>query len=100
MDTSDVRTAYELAARVGSLEGYLYSGRDIEEQYLPGWLSNLEREFNELSPEVRGACAELHHEVLRKVAAYLKKFYGVADVNALKAQEMVNVAQGVMDSEG
>ena len=100
MDASDIERVYGLAARVGSLEGYLYTGEDIETEYLPGWLGNIEREFNELSPEARAACASAHHEVLRKVAAYLGKFYGAGDANALKAQDMVEVAKGAMDSEG
>ena len=100
MDASDIKGVYGLAVRVGSLEGYLYTGKDIEAEYLPGWLGNLEREFNELPADARRACAEDHHEVLRKVAAYLKKFYGVGDPNALKVQGMVNTAKGVMDSEG
>ncbi len=100
MDASDIERVYGLAARVGSLEGYLYTGKDIETEYLPGWLGNIEREFNELSSDARGACAEAHHEVLRKVAAYLGKFYGAGDANALKARDMVDVAKGAMDSGG
>lgn len=100
MDASDIKRVYGLAARVGSLEGYLYTGTDIETEYLPGWLGNIEREFNELSPEARSACAEAHYEVLRKVAAYLGKFYGAGDSNAHKAQGMVDAAKGAMDSEG
>lgn len=99
MDASDIKQVYGLAARVGSLEGYLYTGEDIEVEYLPGWLGNIEREFNELSTEARAACAEAHYEVLRKVAAYLGKFYGAGDVNARKAQDMVDVAKGAMGSE-
>ena len=100
MDASDLRRVYGLAARVGSLEGYLYTGQDIETEYLPGWLGNIEREFNELPAEARSACAEAHHEVVRKVAAYLRKFYGAEDSNAVKAQGMVDVVKGVMDSLG
>ncbi len=100
MDASDVKRVYGLAARVGSLEGYLYTGTDIETEYLPGWLGNIEREFDELSPEARGACAEAHYEVLRKVSAYLGKFYGAADSNAVKARGMVDAAKGAMDSQG
>ena len=54
MDASDIKRVYGLAARVGSLEGYLYTGKDIEAEYLPGWLGNLEREFNELRPARAG----------------------------------------------
>ncbi len=100
MDASDIKRVYGLAARVGSLEGYLYTGRDIEAEYLPGWLGNIEREFNELPSDARRACAEEHYVVLRKVAAYLGKFHGVGDPDALKAQDMVNVVKGVLDSEG
>lgn len=100
MDTSDVQRVYGLAARVGSLEGYLYTGKDIEAEYLPGWLGNVEREFNELSPDARRACAEAHREVLRKVAAYLGRFYGPDDANAVKARGMVEVAKGAVGTEG
>ncbi len=100
MDASDVKRVYGLAARAGSLEGYLYTGTDIETEYLPGWLGNIEREFDELSAEARSACAEAHYEVLRKVAAYLGKFYGAGDANAVKAQGMVDAAKGAMDSQG
>ena len=100
MDASDIKRVYGLAARVGSLEGYLYTGKDIEAEYLPGWLGNIEREFSELSSDARAACAEAHYEVLRKVAAYLGKFYGAGDANALKAQGMVDAAKGAMGSEG
>ena len=100
MDASDIRQVYGLAARAGSLEGYLYTGQDIETEYLPGWLGNIEREFDELAPEARSACAEAHHEVLRRVAACLGKFYGAEDANAVKAQGMVDVVRGVMDSRG
>ena len=98
MDASDITRVYGLAARVGSLEGYLYTGKDIEVEYLPGWLGNIEREFDELPSEARSACAGAHYEVLRKVAAYLGKFYGAEDSNALKARGMVDVAKGVMES--
>lgn len=100
MDAFDTKQVYGLAARVGSLEGYLYTGKDIETEYLPGWLGNIAREFNELSSDARAECAAAHYEVLRKVAAYLGKFYGAGDANALKAQAMVEVAKGAMDSEG
>ena len=100
MDASDIERVYGLAARVGSLEGYLYTGKDIETEYLPGWLGNIEREFNELPAEAKHTCAAAHHEVLRKVAAYLGKFYGADDSNALKARQMVDVAKGAMDSRG
>ena len=96
---------YQAGLRPGGPGGFAgrippYTGKDIETEYLPGWLGNIEREFNELSSDARAECAAAHYEVLRKVAAYLGKFYGAGDANALKAQAMVEVAKGAMDSEG
>ena len=82
MSTSDAGQVFDLGARLGSLEGYLYVGKDVEARYLPGWLDNIERGFGELPPDARSACAGGFYEVMRKVAAYLEKLYGSADTNA------------------
>ena len=71
MDSSLHRSVFALGARIGSLEGYLYVGKDVEEKYLPGWLDNIKREFTELPPEAKQEIAGEYVEVVRKVAAYL-----------------------------
>ena len=87
---ADMKKVFDLGARVGSLEGYLYVGKDVEARYLPGWLSNIEREFQELPAGARESVAGELLEVLRKVAAYLERLYGKNDANAGKAHSMVS----------
>lgn len=94
MDASLYRLIFGLAARVGSLEGYLYVGKDVEAQYLPGWLENINREFNELTNDVRKEISKDYLEVLRKIAAYLERLYGEADQNSRKANAMVAALKG------
>ena len=94
METSLYRLVFDLAARVGSLEGYLYVGKAVEAQYLPGWLENIDREFSELTPEVRKEISKDYLEVLRKIAAYLERLYGETDQNARRARAMVAVLKG------
>ena len=93
MSPSDARKVFDLGARLGSLEGYLYEGKDVEAKYLPGWLDNVEKGFGELPPDVRRSCAAGFYEVLRKVAAYLQKLYGSSDTNAMKATAMVDAVK-------
>ena len=89
METSLYRSIFGLAARVGSLEGYLYVGKDVEAQYLPGWLENINRNFSGLTPGVRREISEDYCEVLRKIADYLERLYGETDQNARTARAMV-----------
>ena len=48
------RTLFDLGARLGSLEGYLYAEEKVEKKYLPNWMENIAREFGGLPAEVRG----------------------------------------------
>ncbi len=89
METSLYRSIFGLAARVGSLEGYLYVGKDVEAQYLPGWLENINRDFSGLTPGVRREISEDYLEILRKIADYLERLYGETDQNARTAGGMV-----------
>ena len=47
------RLLFDLASRLGSLEGYLYSEEKVEKNYLPGWLQNIEHEFQSLPEDVK-----------------------------------------------
>jgi hypothetical protein len=89
MDASFYRSVFDLGARIGSLEGYLYVGKDIEEKYLAGWLDNIERGFGDLPADLRDEITKDYTEVLRKVAAYLERLYGATDPNARQAKAMV-----------
>ncbi|MFQ5849080.1 MAG: hypothetical protein ACE5JU_00670 [Candidatus Binatia bacterium] len=89
METSFFRSVFNLGARVGSMEGYLYLGKDVEAGYLPGWLDNINREFSDLPQDIRTEIGREYGEVLRKVAAYLERLYGEADLNTRKARAMM-----------
>ncbi len=89
METSIYRSIFGLAARVGSLEGYLYVGKDVEVQYLPGWLENINRDFSALTLDVRREISEDYLEILMKIADYLERLYGETDQNARMARGIV-----------
>lgn len=83
------RLLFDLASRLGSLEGYLYSEEKVEKSYLPGWLQNIEREFQSLPEDVKEEIAPDFLEVLNKVQALLKKLYGQKDGITLKTDGMI-----------
>jgi hypothetical protein len=86
------RLLFDLAARVGSLEGYLYAEEKVDRSYVPNWLQNVDREFNSLSPQVRDEIRPDYLELLRKVHALLRRLYGDADVNTVKLTAMISNA--------
>lgn len=96
MSTSDAGKVFDLGARLGSLEGYLYLGKEVEARYLPGWLGNIERAFAELPPDTQSECSAGFYEVIRKVAAYLDKLYGSADPNTVKATAIVEMVKKML----
>lgn len=53
------------AAKVGSLEGYLYNRRKVES--LDDWVDNIERMYPELAPEIREELAPLLAPVLKRI---------------------------------
>jgi len=83
------RLLFDLASRLGSLEGYLYAEEKADRSYLPNWLVNVSREFNCLSPQVRDEIQPDYLELLRKVGALLQKSYGDQDPNTLKLAAMI-----------
>ena len=45
------RLLFDLASRLGSLEGYLYAEEKVDKSYLPNWIDNIDHEFEGLSPK-------------------------------------------------
>ena len=89
MDMSFYQSVFDLGARLGSLEGYLYVGKDIEEKYLRGWLDNIERGFADLPVDLRDKIVSSYVEVLRKIDSYLERLYGKTSPNVLKVKSLV-----------
>ena len=83
------RLLFDLASRLGSLEGYLYAEEKVDRSYLPNWLMNISQAFNCLSPIVRDEIQSDYLELLRKVEALLKKSYGDQDPNSLKIAAII-----------
>ena len=87
MDSMSVnRRLFDLGARLGSLEGYLYAEEKVEKKYLPNWIDNIAREFGGLPAEVRGEIEKDYREVWGKVEALLVRIYGDSDATTLQAK--------------
>ena len=83
------RLLFDLASRLGSLEGYLYAEEKVDKKYLPNWLSNIAVAYGCLAPEVR---REIHGEylaLLHKVHNLLRDAYGSEDPNTVKISAMI-----------
>jgi len=83
------RLLFDLASRLGSLEGYLYAGDKVDKSYLPNWLINIAAAYACLAPEVR---REIHGDylaLLHKVHNLLRDAYGSADRNTVKLSAMI-----------
>jgi hypothetical protein len=84
------RLLFDLAARLGSLEGYLYAEAKVEKSYLPNWLQNVEREFDCLPAQLQNEIRPDYLEVLKKVQALLRKLYGDSDANTQKITAIIS----------
>jgi len=80
------RSLFDLGARLGSLEGYLYAEEKVEKSYLPGWIENIVGEFGSLPAEVRSEIAKDYREVWRKVEALVVRIYGERDATTLQVR--------------
>jgi len=83
------RLLFDLASRLGSLEGYLYAEEKVDKNYLPNWIENIDREFKILSAEVRNEIQSDYVTLLKKVRDLLHKVYGDQDANTLKVAAML-----------
>ena len=86
------RALFNLGARLGSLEGYLYAEEKVGKHYLPGWIENIQREFGGLPDETREGIARDYTEVWRKVEALVVELYGDQDSIALQVKEILKKA--------
>lgn len=87
------RLLFDLASRLGSLEGYLYAEEKVDASYLPNWTENIDREFKSLPVEVRNEIQSDYAGLLKKVRELLHKAYGDQDANTLRIDAMLS---GVM----
>jgi hypothetical protein len=81
---------FDFAARLGSLEGYLYAEEKVDKSYLPNWIQNIDREFKSLSADVRNEIQSDYLVLLKKVRNLLYKAYGDQDANTAKVDAMLS----------
>ena len=84
------RLLFDLAARMGSFEGYLYAEEKVEPTYLPNWLEHIEEEFSLLALAVKNELRPDYLVLLRKIHDLLQKAYGDQDSNTMKAAAMIS----------
>ncbi|HEY6364239.1 MAG TPA: hypothetical protein VI585_05540 [Candidatus Binatia bacterium] len=87
---STYRLLFDLASRLGSLEGYLYAEERVDTSYLPNWTENIDREFKILPIEVRKEIQSDYVAVLKKVRELLHKAYGDQDPNTARIDAMLS----------
>jgi hypothetical protein len=83
------RLLFDLAARMGSLEGYLYAEERVDPKYLPNWLQHIEEEFHLLLPAMKNELRPDYLALLQKIQDLLQKAYGDQDPNTMKAAAMI-----------
>lgn len=88
MEKSLNQVIFDLGARLGSLEGYLYGEERVEKKYLAGWLQNIDNQFSGLPLETQREMAGDYGEVLKKVLALLQKTFGDGDADTVKCKDM------------
>ena len=65
------RAIYDLAAKAGALEGYVYHQKNVDPGYLPAWTENLVNQYNALSTEIRAEIQEGCDETLGRAVQSL-----------------------------
>ena len=88
-EMSTNRRLFDLGARTGSLEGYLYTEDKVDKSYLKGWLENIGREFQSLPSPDSAEVKDDYTEVLMKIHALLKRLFGDQDPHALSVEKMI-----------
>jgi hypothetical protein len=83
------RLLFDLASRLGSLEGYLYAEEKVDTSYLPNWTENIDREFKSLPFAVRNEIQSDYVGLLKKVRELLHKAYGEQDANTARIDAML-----------
>ncbi|MBI4525611.1 MAG: hypothetical protein HY695_17575 [Deltaproteobacteria bacterium] len=83
------RLVFDVASRLGSLEGYLYAEEKVEKSYLSGWLKNIDAEFKNVPSELRNDITEDYLAILGKVHALLAKLYGDQDAHTVEVSRMI-----------
>lgn len=85
----EYKKIFQLAAKVGCLEGYMYKRNNVEPQYLPNWVGNIERMYGELPAEAKQAFKEDYLTVMKNILEHMEQVPGKEDKNTLKVKGMI-----------
>ncbi|MDH3442343.1 MAG: hypothetical protein OEN50_00330 [Deltaproteobacteria bacterium] len=86
---SSHRLLFDLASRLGSLEGYLYAEEKVDKKYLPNWLRNIEAAYGCLSTDIRTEIRTDYLALLHKAHNLFRRAYGSNDANTVKIAAMI-----------
>ncbi len=83
------RLLFDLASRMGSLEGYLYAEEKVDKKYLPNWLRNIDAAYGFLAADVRAQIRADYLALLHKIHNLLRDAYGSNDANTVKIAAII-----------
>jgi hypothetical protein len=86
---SSQRLLFDLASRLGSLEGYLYAEEKVDKKCLPNWLRNIESAYACLAEDVQREILSDYLALLHKAHNLLRQAYGHEDPNTEKIAAMI-----------
>jgi hypothetical protein len=89
---SPQRLLFDLASRLGSLEGYLYAEEKVGKKYLPNWLRNIESAYASLTEDVQKEILSDYLALLHKAHNLIRQAYGHQDPNPDYSQHNVQGA--------
>lgn len=87
------REVFDLAAKVGSLEGYLYLFPEDAPRYFPNWLANIQRMHSGLPKEVRDDCRASFLETFGTAVEHMEKLPNAGDENLRLAKQILAEAK-------
>ncbi len=88
------REVFDLAAKVGSLEGYLYVFPEEAPRYFTNWLGNIQRMYAALPKEVRDDCRSSFLETFGKAVEHMEKLPNAGEENLRLAKQILAEATG------
>jgi hypothetical protein len=89
-EMSDPKKIFDLAAKVGCLEGYLYPKDRVDTSYLPNWVDNINNMFIKLSENDKKTFKEEYERILKNIFSYCKEILAEDDPIVIKLKNMLD----------
>lgn len=91
------KEVFDLAAKMGALEGWLYERPDASSRYFPAWLDNIERMHAALPREAQTDFQVHYRELLSKISEHMEKTFGAEAEHTQRVKRMLAEAGGPPD---